>query len=94
MGLLFDHRGNTRDRRARQRACSYATDGMARVAAIQVHHGLRNVPRRLCQVSIKFVKTIWGIGGGEWGKLRLNGPINSKSKFLYFSKESLGINIY
>jgi len=60
MGLLFDRRGNTRAQRARQWACAHAADGMACMAALQVHHGLRNVSRRLCQVSIKFVKIKWG----------------------------------
>lgn len=38
--------------RARQRASTDAADGVARVAALQMHYRLSNLPRRVCQVSI------------------------------------------
>lgn len=40
----------SRGHRPRQRVGFDAADGMARVAEIQMHHGLRNVSRRMCQV--------------------------------------------
>lgn len=40
----------TRGHWPRQRVGFDTADGMARVAEIQVHHGLRNVSRRMCQV--------------------------------------------
>lgn len=53
--LSDDFRDCRDDRLSRQRTGADAANGMARLAAFQVHYRLSNVPRRLRQVSIIYL---------------------------------------